>query len=96
MAAPVPVEADVGHSGNASKPGRADQSEKLLPHRCQIDQVAGLPKIFLSDLQLHHVRRALDLVKDGTVRLTRLEVERAVLGLQYDVVHKHAVERLKL
>ena len=50
VAAPVVVQAHIGHTGNAAQALRADKGEELLPHRSQIDQVARLPQVFLRNL----------------------------------------------
>ena len=58
--------------------------------------MAALAQILLGNLQFHHVRGLLNLVKDGTVRLTGLEIQRTVLGLQDDVVTELAVKGFEL
>ena len=57
--------------------------------------MATLPQIFLGDLQLHHIRRLLNLVEDWTIGFARLEVQRPIFGLQDDIIAEQSVQRLK-
>jgi len=96
VAAPVAVQTDVGHAGDALQTSWIDIGEELLPHRRKEHQMGAVAQILLRDLQLGHLRRLLHLVEDGGVGFARLEVERAVLRLQDDVVAELAVELGKL
>ena len=58
--------------------------------------MARLPQVLLGNLQLDHVRRLTDLVEDGAVRFTGLEIKGTVLGLQDDIVAELTVQRLEL
>ena len=55
-----------------------------------------MAEIFLGNLQLRHLRGLPDVVEDGGVGLTGLEVEGTVLRLQDDVAAELAVFALKL
>ena len=95
MAAPVAVQADISHTSDTLQLLCRDLLEELLPHGSEVDQVARLSQIFLSDLQFHHVGGLFNLVEDSTVWLTRLEVERSVLGLQDNIRSELPVERFE-
>ena len=86
MPTPVGIITNIGNTGYTAEFGGMNVFEKLSPHRCQIDQMARLSEIFLSDLQLHHIGCLHYLVKNRTIWFTWLEVKRAVLGLENDIV----------
>ena len=58
--------------------------------------MARLAKVFLCNLQFHHVGRLPNLVEHGAVGLTGLEVQGTVLGLEDDIVTELTIQRLEL
>ena len=70
--------------------------QALLPHGVQIDHVVAVPQILLGNLHLGHHIGLFHLTEQRAERLTRLEINRTVLDLNYDVVAELAVQRLEL
>ena len=62
--------------------------ERLLPHRPQVGQHRALARVLLRDLQLEGLVGVLHPAEHRVDGLARLEVQRAVLGLQEHVVEE--------
>ena len=76
----------------AGEPGAARVGlEDLLPHRAEVGEHPALAGVLLGDLELHRLVGVLHAPEHRVQRLTRLEVERAVLGLQEHVVGEAAL-----
>ena len=53
--------------------------------------MVGSAEVFLRDLELHHHLRLLHGGEQRAIRLTRLEVNRAILDLDDDIVSKLSI-----
>ena len=70
--------------------------ENFFPHRREEDHVALLAGVFLRDLQLDGFVGFFEAAEKWRDGLARLEIDRAVLDLDDDVVVELAVERMKI
>ena len=70
--------------------------EHLLPHRHDVAQVPLLAQILLRDLQLDRLVRLLQPAEQRRRRLAHLEIDRAVLDLDDDVVFEQPVELVEV
>ena len=95
MTTPIGVFSDVGNTSYTFQLLRIDKLEKLFPHGSQIYQMPTLSKVFLRNLQLSHLRCLLDIVENRSIRFTWLEIQRTVLGLQDNIIHKLTIQRFK-
>src|SRR6202044_4248528 len=68
----------------------------LLPHWNEINQVALLPRVLLSHLQLDGLIRMRKSCKQRTHGFTHLEVDRPVLNLHDNVVVKISIQGMKV
>ncbi len=85
---------DLPHAPGAVRVGLED----LLPHRREVGQHPALAGVLLRDLQLDRLVGVLHAAEHRVEGLAGLEVQRAVLGLQEDVVGEAAlvVDRAEL
>ena len=94
----VAFQRSVDHLGDGRSlaPGQRIALQRLLEQRAQIGKVGRLAQIFLGDLEFHHQRRLGHRAEQRVEGFARLEVDRAILHLDDDIVGELAVERLEV
>src|SRR6266478_3834399 len=100
IAEPIFVKPDVGYANeSANERFHRDpqiEIERLFPHGHQKYGVPRLAKIFLSNLQLDRLVCFFKSAEEWRGGLADLEVDRAVLDLDHDVVVELAVQVLEV
>ena len=102
ISAPVLILADIGDSGDDRTRHTGDQRtrtvtirvriQEFLPHRREEDRMVSLPEVLLGYLQLRSERGTAHGTEQRAVRLPGLEIDRAILDLNGDIVGEFAVE----
>ena len=83
-------------TGVPSLPAMHVEIENFFPHRREEAQMTLLAGVFLRDLQLDGFVCFFQPAEQWRYRLARLEIDRAVLDLDDDVVVELAVERMEI